>query len=139
MAGRQPIPWAERARQFEDDPVLSEFARPFPDLLGDDDDIGGSFEQIARALGKSKRTGSIQVSVGEGRKTRRYGLAMTPGACEVTGEAIESPDLEIITDAKTWADIASGRVAPLEAFGSGKVRVLGSIEMARVLARRVHR
>jgi putative sterol carrier protein len=53
--------------------------------------------------------------------------------------AVERPSLEIITDARTWTEIATGRIAPLEAFGQGKVRVRGDIELALLLARRVQR
>jgi putative sterol carrier protein len=70
---------------------------------------------------------------------RQWCLAMTPSGCEVTETATERPDLEIVTDATSWADIASGKLAVLEAFGLGKVRVRGSIELARVIARRLQR
>jgi len=140
MAGRQAVSWAETAKHFEESPVLSEFARPFPNLLGEKRTaIGGSFKQIAAALSKSKRTGAIQFTINDGRKVRQWCLAMTPSGCEVTETATERPDLEIVTDAQSWADIASGKLAVLEAFGLGKVRVCGSIELARVLARRLQR
>ena len=140
MVGRRPVPWSEAAKQFEDSPVLSDFIRPFPSLLGKNESaIGESFKQIATALSKSKRTGAIQFTIDEGGKTRHWCVAMSPSGSEAIETAVERPDLELITDAATWADIAAGRVAPLEAFGAGKVRVRGDIELAQLLARRVQR
>jgi putative sterol carrier protein len=135
MAGRQPIPWSETARHFDDIPLLAELARPFSDLLGAKGPIENSFKQLAAALARSKRTGVIQFTI-EGETVRRWCVAISPTGCEATETATERPDLEIITDASSWSDIASGRVAPLEAFGTGKVRVRGNLELARLLARR---
>ena len=64
---------------------------------------------------------------------------MTPDGCQEYEAETERPDLEIITDAETWTAIAEGKAAPLEAFGQGKVRVRGDIELARHFVRRVHR
>lgn len=140
MAYRQSVPWRETAKRFESIPALSEFAKPFPNVLGRREaDIAEGFKQIAKALAKSKRTGVIQFTIGNGRKTRQWCVAMAPTGCEATETATARPDVEIITDAKSWADIAAGRVAPLEAFGQGKVRVRGDIELARLLVRRVQR
>jgi putative sterol carrier protein len=139
MPGRQAVSWTETAKHFESIPVLSEFARPFPNLLEKQPDVGKSFKLIAESLSKSKRTGAIQFSIADGRKTRQWCLAMTPGGCEAMEEGTERPDLEILTDAKTWADIVGGKLAPLEAFGLGKVRVRGDIELARLFVRRVQR
>jgi putative sterol carrier protein len=139
MAGRS-VPWSEAAKQFENVPVLSDFVLPFPNLLGKNEAaIGESFKQIAGALSKSKRTGVIQFTIHESGKMRQWCVGIAPNGCEATETAVERPDLEIITDTGTWVDIAAGRVAPLEAFGQGKVRVRGDIELAQLLARRVQR
>ena len=120
--------------------MLSEFAKPIPNLLRKRRaSIGGSFRQIAKALAKSKRTGVIQFMLREGRKTRRWSLTMTASGCKVAERATERPDLEILADAKSWADIATGALAPLDAFGLGKLRVRGRIEFARLIARRLLR
>ena len=120
--------------------MLSEFATPLPNLLRKRPaSIGESFMHIAKALAKSKRTGAIQFTLREGRKTRRWSLTMTASGCTVAERATERPDLEILTDAKSWAEIATGALAPLEAFGLGKLRVRGSIELARLMTRRLRR
>lgn len=137
---RRSIPWAEISRQFEDIPVLADFTHPFPNLFGGkESDLGQSFTQVATALARSKRTGSLQFTIDDEGKTRQWCVAISPSKCEAVEAAVERPDLEIITDARTWGDIAAGRVAPLEAFGQGKVRLRGDIELAQLLARRVRR
>jgi putative sterol carrier protein len=139
MAGRRPASWAEFTRQFEDIPILAEFARPFPNLFGAKESLAESFTQVAAALSKSKRSGTIQFTIDEGGKRRQWAVGLSPAGCEAVETSVERPTLEIITDAGTWTEIAAGRVAPLEAFGQGKVRVRGDIELAQLLARRVQR
>jgi len=140
MVGRRSFSWAESAKHFEDIPVLSEFAKPFPNFLGEKKTaIVESFKRIAESLAKSKRTGVMQFTISDSRKTRQWCVAISPSGCEATETATERPDLEIITDVKSWTDIAAGRVALLEAYGLSKLRVRGDIEIARLLARRVQR
>ncbi len=140
MAARTSPAQHELAKQVAGSSLLSDFLLPFPNLLGQRrTELAVSFKRIASALAGSKRTGAIQFTIREGRQTRRWCLTLTPGDCHVEEAAIENPNLEVITDAAVWADIASGKVSPLEAFGSGKVRVRGDIELARVLAKRLKR
>jgi putative sterol carrier protein len=139
-ATRQSTRRVEPVNPFEGIPVLSEFATPLPNLLRKRPAaIGESFRQIAKALAKSKRKGSIQFTLREGVKTRRWSLTMTASGCTVAERATRRPDLEILADAKSWTDVATGALAPLEAFGLGKLRVRGRIELARLIARRLRR
>jgi putative sterol carrier protein len=140
MESRQSDAWEETAQRFGGDPVLADFVRPFPNTFrGKQTELGASFKRIAEALGKSKRTGAIQFTIQDGRSTRSWCLNMTPSGCDVSESRVESPDLEILTDAELWTEIARGDVAPLEAFGQGRVRVRGDVELARVLAKRMRR
>ncbi len=141
MEGRQPPgARAEHTHRFEADPILSDFVRPFPDTLkGKRSDLAASFKQIAEAFGKARRASAIQFTIQDGRSTRRWCLTTTQEGSNVSESATKNPDLEILTDAETWAEIASGEVAPLTAFGQGRVRVRGDIELARVLAKRMRR
>jgi SCP-2 sterol transfer family len=135
MEGRQPDVWAENAQLFEADPVLSDFVRPFPDTVrGKRSDFGASFKRIAETVAKGRRAGTIQFTIQDGRSTRRWCLTITPDGSNVSESRMEKPDLEILTDAESWAE-----VAPLEAFGRGRLRVRGDIELARVVAKRMRR
>lgn len=127
-----------RAGRAVDDPLLADFDVPWPDVLGGDrGNSGRGFERIGERLGKSKRSALVQVTLGEGDDARTWSLALQGGRCEVTEGAKGRPHLEILTSEEVWSEIASGAVAPLEAFGRGGVRVRGDIELARVLARRM--
>lgn len=133
-------PQKDFRKQVASDSVLSDFASRFPNLLGQKRaDVAGGFNKVAKALAGSKMTGTIQFTLRDGRKTRRWCLTLTPGDCLVAEAATDNPDLEIITDASIWAAMAGGKVSPLEAFGSGQVRVRGDIKLARELAKRVKR
>ena len=127
-------------RRVAEDPVLRDFASPFSDLQGSKrSDLAGGIGRLAKQLAGSKRTGTVQLTLREGRKTRQWCLSLTPKDCMVDEAATDSPDLEILTDAETWTAIASGEVSPLDAFGSGRMRIRGDIELARVIARRARR
>lgn len=138
MAARTASKSSELSRRVRGNTLLTEMARPFPNLLGGNkSDLTNGFKEMGKALSGSKRTGAIQFAIREGRKTRRWCLTLTPGGCDVAEAATDQPNLEILTDAATWRKIASGSTSPLEAFGSGKVRVKGDIRLARVLVRSV--
>lgn len=140
MTARKATKKGGLARAVPEGSVLADFASPFPNLLGKErGEIARSFEKLAGALARSDRKGAIQFTIREGRKTRRWCLTLTPGDCHVAEAEVGHPDLEILTDAEMWAEIASGEISPLEAFGSGRVRVRGDIELARVLAKRARR
>jgi len=51
------------------------------------------------------------------------------------GRAASGPsgqaDVEVITQAETWWAMAEGRLSPLDAFLSGRMRVRGNIELAK--------
>ena len=44
----------------------------------------------------------------------------------------DSADIEVITSPETWLAIASGELAPLDAFIGGKMRVRGDYKLARL-------
>ena len=128
---------AEIAEQFNRDPVLADFAVPFPDLLGNASDITGSFERIAESLSATRASRTIQFSIAYADDNRTWCVASAPDGCHVTEAVTEQPDLEILTDEDTWVQLVKGRISPIEAFGLGRMRVRGDITVARLLARRL--
>lgn len=126
-----------RTSRLTDDPVLADFAAPFPDVLGDDrENLTRGFERIAERLGRSKRSALVRFTLGEGEETRAWSLTLEGGRCEVSERATGRPHLEVLTSPEVWSEIASGAVSPLEAFERGDVRLRGDIELARVVFRR---
>jgi putative sterol carrier protein len=124
--------------EFAADPVLGDFAVPFPNLLGgNQEDLAAGFKRMAKLLGKWRRPALIQFTIGQGRGARQWALVLTPERCTVTEEAADRPDLEVLTSREVWSQVASGELPPLYAFGQGKMRVRGDLEIARLLARRL--
>ena len=139
MDHRQVIGRAEIAERVSADPVLSEFVAPFPDLLGGEADFGAGFQRMASSMTGTKMTGAIQFTIREAEAVRRWSLLLSPRKCEAVDAGVDNPHLEVLTDAATWSQIASGRLAPLEAMGLGTVRVRGDLRLARLLARGLHK
>lgn len=140
--GKQPVSREAIAKAFEHSPLFSEFIEPFPNLLGKRGAaLGGSFKRIAQAMSKSKskRTASIQFTIQAGQRARQWCVNLSPKGADVSEGAVERPHLEIIADTECWTQVASGELAPLEAFGRGRMRVRGSVELARVLVRSLRR
>lgn len=122
---------------IRDDPFLAPFTRPFKDLGRDEKDPGSGFRAIAAALDDVRENGLIQVTLRMGRKRQHWCLALTPSGCEVSEGHSEQPDLEILTDGDTWSKLTRGELSPLAAFVAGRVRVLGSVDLARAMVTRL--
>ncbi|MCZ6662651.1 MAG: SCP2 sterol-binding domain-containing protein [Actinobacteria bacterium] len=124
---------------FADDPLLSRFAKPVRSFLPKGADLDTSFDRLANRLSKARLTGVVQLSIRQGRRRIQRCLVLSPNGCEAANATADHPDLEVITDAGTWTDIARGELSPLEAFGSGKLRVRGDIRFAQLLASKLRR
>jgi putative sterol carrier protein len=117
---------------FADDTMLEPFTRRFEPLASTSADASGSLEQLARQIGSARLTGVMQLTINDdGGGGLDRCLVMSPLGCEVLQDRADRPDLEIIVPTDTWQQIASGLVSPLEAFGSGRMRVRGDIRLAR--------
>lgn len=118
---------------FADDELLARFARPFkPFHRGRD--INASYASLAKKLDGKRLTGIMQLSVRDGRKVTHRCLAMSPAKCEAFDHRAEDPDLEVLTDEATWDAISRGKISPMEAFVTGRMRVRGDIRLAHRIA-----
>jgi len=126
------------AQRVADDSVLADFSAPFPDLLGGDAaELGGSFERMGKLLGRWKKAVRVQFTISEGGEERSWNLALTAQGTKAAEGRHRRPHVEVITDAETWRKIATGALAPLDAFVHGKIWVRGDITLARLIARRL--
>lgn len=138
MPERQPLSREHIAERVAGDPLLADFIVPFPNLLGRDRrSVAGSFQRMAELVGRGRKAAHIQFTLSEGNAMRHWGLAITTQGCKVAEREHKRPTLEIITSTDVWSEIASGNLSPLEAFGRGKLRVRGDINLARMLARKL--
>jgi putative sterol carrier protein len=54
------------------------------------------------------------------------------------GDTDGAADAEATADAQTWALIVGGTLSPLEAFARGRLRLRGSMPVARNVARQLY-
>jgi hypothetical protein len=119
----------ERHRRL---PLFSDFAAPFPVLTADDP--AAAFGQLAGLLGAPPEPLSILFSLTGDAGGGWLVQAGSEGA-QVSPAQAAPPDAEIIMDTRIWSALAAGRVTLLDAFGSGHVRLRGSLAAAQRFAR----
>ena len=140
MANGKALSRSELTAALGSDPLLLDFLKPLPSLLRGGKDLAASFDEMAKRLAGTPRTGVVQVRLTKGRRTGRcWSLAVSRKKCEVMDGEFDSPAVELITSEQTWSEIASGQTSPLEAFVSGNLRVRGDLETARSVVRRMHK
>ena len=105
---------------------LTESARP---------DLATTFHRVAEILSKTRKGKPLQLQFsildGGTEKPTPWSVAITKDGGNATTEPSQQPDVEIITREETWWEIAEGRLSPLEAFVTGRLRVQGNIEQAK--------
>lgn len=140
MRERQPVSRERIAERVAGDPLLTDFVAPFPDLgRGRECTPLASLQRIAELLGGRRKAAHIQFTLSEGTAVRRWCLALTPRGCKAAEREHKRPNLELVTAMDVWAQVATGQLSLLEAFGQGKLRARGDIELARFMVRKLHR
>lgn len=127
--------------RFRKLPFFSDFSTPLPRLAEPDSyDLDGTFARLAELIGAPQEPLSVRFRIADGHAVRSWTLRAGPEGRQVTTQESEpQPDLEFILDAETWKLIAEGTGSLLEAFGRGRMRVRGDIEVARRFAGQLQR
>jgi putative sterol carrier protein len=100
-------------------------------------DVPKTFEKLMELLGASGIRGSLQLQVLEdeaGEKKSYVNVKLGAGQQKMSTRSLSKPNVELITRPATWMEIASGRLAPIEAFLQGKMRVRGIPGIPRIWA-----
>lgn len=103
-------------------------------------DVPKTFERLAELLHASGIRGSLQVQVLEdeaGEKKSYVNVKLGAGQQKTSTRALSKPNVELITHPETWMEIASGQLAPIEAFLQGRMRVRGNTTLALKMLRHV--
>ncbi len=100
-------------------------------------DVEGTFERLAELLNQSKETGNIQFRIVAKEQPRYWNLRLEAQGCSVHVDRLDKPDLEIITTAETWLQIAGGKLSPLVAFARGKMRIRGDEKLGKRLLKQL--
>jgi putative sterol carrier protein len=72
-----------------------------------------------------------------GDQTSCVKLVLDAGKATTSSEAVDDPDVEIITTPDTWWEIATGKLAPHEAFFGGRMRLRGDARIAQDMLKQV--
>jgi SCP-2 sterol transfer family len=116
--------------RIREEPLLGTFAVPLPSLRSDgSDDVGPTFVRLGELIGSSEKA-SLSFRIADDVNTQTWALEIGPDGCAVTPQPTMRPDVEVLLEPETWRRIADGSVSPLEAFGIGKMRVRGDIQIA---------
>lgn len=98
-------------------------------------ELATTFQRLAEILSKTTNGRPLQLQFSildkDSEEPTQWSVAITKEGGAVAQKAAERPDVEIITAADTWWQIADGRLSPLEAFITGRLRVRGNIERAK--------
>jgi putative sterol carrier protein len=98
-------------------------------------ELATTFQRVAEILSKTGNGHPLQLQFSildrDSEEPTPWSVTITKESGAVAQKAAKRPDVEIITAAETWWQIADGQLSPLEAFITGRLRVRGNIERAK--------
>jgi putative sterol carrier protein len=94
-----------------------------------------TLNRLAELLSQSKLRGTFQLRLlREGKMEGASVHSVAFGSTKAKASTKRSkPTVELITTPETWAEIASGRTAPHDAFLGGRMRVRGDVRVAQLM------
>lgn len=110
-------------------------ARLRPLLDAEPDDVKASLKTIVERLAKHKITGAMRLSLQTAKGVDSW--TIDARKMSVHQADAEDGDLELRMSSETWLEIATGRLAPLEAFAQGKLAVRGDTKLAVLIYERL--
>ncbi|MDP9794434.1 hypothetical protein J2S43_002946 [Catenuloplanes nepalensis] len=131
--------------QIRKSPSMAEFCDPLPRLIdAGAADLSRSFHRFGEIVGTGQRE---PVTLGfhiAGDTARYWRLRLGPDGPKVSEETPDDvtaprPEIEVITDERTWRDIAEGTLAPMAAVVAGRMRFRGDVGRARLVVRQLRR
>ena len=121
---------------------MTDCARLRP-LIGDSlMDVAATLNAALKHLDNMDVGGSVRITVATGAEPQKWDIDLHSKQCapaKKTKNQEREPgiDLELIMSETTWLEIAMGRLAPLEAFGAGRLRLRGDAGLANKLYERL--
>jgi len=94
-------------------------------------------KNLGEQLGASKAKGTLRLSLMEGGNAANTTSYDVPLGGAKAKAAKAKPVIELITTPETWMEIASGRLAPHDAFLGGRMRVRGNAFTAQRLLKHI--
>jgi putative sterol carrier protein len=99
-----------------------------------------ALHRLGELLGPSKVHGTLHLRLlqsGAASDASAFSVTFGKAKGKSTPKAALKRTVEIITTPETWAEIAGGRMAPHDAFLSGRMRMRGNVALAQTLIRHV--
>jgi putative sterol carrier protein len=99
-----------------------------------------TLKRLRKLLEPSKIHGTLQLQILEGgsaKKASAFSVALGTAKTKSNAKATLKRTVELITTPETWMEIASGRLAPHDAYLSGRLRVRGSASLAQTMLKHV--
>jgi putative sterol carrier protein len=98
--------------------------------------LAASFDRMAESLNGASFSGIARFTLVGGPQTQSFTISLQEGSAKMESDAKEV-DFEIITTAEIWLAIAEGKLAPLDAFTQGKMRVRGDYKLGQQIMKRL--
>jgi putative sterol carrier protein len=102
-------------------------------------DLDQTFQHMAEALAGSGEEGHFQVRILGSGAELCWNIGLGGKSPEVGRQRMHRPDFEIVTRIETWWHIAEGKLSPLDAFLTGKMRVRGNRDFGQRVFKRLAR
>jgi SCP-2 sterol transfer family len=98
-------------------------------------DVDASMESLAQHLARAigKDVGRVAVNVYDKNHISHYCLDLIGDECRISKQLAEDSRFGISVTKETWAEIASGELAPMDAFLMGRMALSGEISFGRRL------
>jgi putative sterol carrier protein len=97
-------------------------------------DVLKTFDRLGDLLAPSQRRSTVQLRLvhdATGDQTSCVRLTLDAGKATTSSEPLDNPDVELITTPEVWWEIATGKLAPHDAFLGGRMRVRGNTRVAQ--------
>ncbi|KWD26294.1 SCP2 sterol-binding domain-containing protein [Burkholderia ubonensis] len=112
------------------------FVKLRPLTTVDSSQLAASFAEMATALQGASFSGTARFTLVGQPQTQSFIVSVRAGSAELVSEA-EKVDFEIITKPETWLAIAEGKIAPLDSFTRGKMRLRGDPTLGQRIMKRL--
>ena len=82
------------------------------------------------AAGSTDKTFQFNIT---GEQAGKYALKVANGACELIEGGVEKPNITFTVTDQDWLAVAEGKLDPMNAFATGKLKVSGDLMLAMKL------